>query len=170
MTALSANERLANAIWREIRNPARIYSKNQIKAILEANGIVRSHSTLFNNLEIRRLLEDKAEAIGLGVVIARACIFVTTEEWEILHRTVRQLRYLMTLAQSVGHEGRGTGILLASIDPVSREMGRQAIAAGVYGAGLQHAMDAAEAAIATTFEAGRAAANATFIRRRARAI
>ena len=165
-----AEERLANAIWREIMNPSRIYTKSQVHQALYKNGIRRSMSTLFGNTTIRRILESKAETKGLALIIERGCIFVTTEEWEILHKKVRNLRYLMTLAQSIGHEGTGIDILLASADPVSRNMGRQAIAAGVFGDGLRRELDAAEGAIALTFEAGRKAANAAFAKARARAL
>jgi len=170
MTALTADERLANAIWRVIRKPSEINSKTQIRAALDADGIHRSMTTLFGNTHIRRLLESKAADKGLSLVIDRGCVFVTTEEWFILQKQVRTLRYVATLAESVGHEGRGNDVLMSAADPVSRNMGVQAVAAGVFGAALRAQLTAADAALATTFEAGRAAANAKFAARRAKAL
>jgi hypothetical protein len=164
-----ANEMLANAIWAEIRNPARIFTKSQVHQALFRNGIRRSMPTLFGNTDVRRLLEDKAEAKGMALVIERGCIFITTQEWQILHKKVTLLRYLMTLAQSVGHEGTGNDILMSSADPVSRNMGRQAIAAGVFGAALRRELNEANEVLATTFKEGRQAANEHFAKCRARA-
>lgn len=170
MTALSTSERLANAIWREISNPARIFTKGQIQHALQGNGIYRSQATLFGNTVIRRILESKAASKNLALVIDRGCVFVTTEEWEILHKTVRQLRYAATFGESIGHEGRGIDKLLASADPISRAMGRLAITTGTNGALLRRELESAESALATTFEAGRAAANAHFAAARNRAL
>jgi hypothetical protein len=170
MTALTADERLANAIWRVVHKPSQIYSKSQIRTALAADGIYRSMTTLFGSTSIRRLLESKAAAKGLALVIDKGCVFVTTEEYEILHKQVRILRYLSTLAESVGHAGRGNDILMAAHDPVSQSMGQRAVAAGIFGADLRAALTVADAALATTFEAGRRAADAQFAARRARAI
>lgn len=168
MTTLSADERIANAIWRVIGNPARIYTKHQIREALIANGVTRSMYTLFN-IGVRRLLEDKAEAKGMALVIERGCVFVTTQEWEILHKTVKSLRYYATFGESIGHEGRGVNQLLASADPISRTMGRLAITAGVNGVAMRRELETAEEILAVTFEAGRDAANTAFARARARA-
>jgi len=167
---LSAPERLANAIWREISSPTRIHTKGEIQRSLQGNGIYRSQATLFGNTVIRRILESKAAAKGLALVIDRGCVFVTTEEWEILHRTVRQLRYHATHGESLAHDGRGIEALLTSTDPVSRNMARLAITAGVNATSLRRELEDAEAVLATTFEAGRAAAIEHFARCRERAL
>jgi hypothetical protein len=165
-----AEERLANAIWREIQNPRKIYTKSQVHQALYANGIRRSMPTLFGNTAIRRILESKAEKKGLALVIERGCIFVTTEEYEILHKTVRMLRYYATLGESIGHEGRGVNRLLMASDPVSRAMGALALTAGVNGAQIRRDLEAANAALALSFKEGRDAANAAFAKARARTL
>ena len=169
MTGMTADERLANAIWRVIFNPRKIYTKSQIQTALRADGISRTQNALFNT-GVRRLLEDKADKKGLAVIIQWGCCFTTTDEWQILHKKVGRLRYLMTLAQSIGHEGTGNEILLAAADPVTRNMGRQAVAAGVFGDGLRRELEAGERVLATTFKAGRKAANEAFAKARARSL
>ena len=169
MTSLSATERVANAVWRVIHNPARIYTKGQIQKALMTVGITKSMYTLFNT-DVRRLLEDKAAQKGLAVVIDKGCVFVTSEEWQILHKTVRELRYHATHGESIGHVGRGIDKLMTSADPISQEMGKLAITAGVQGHLMRVELESAEAVLATTFEAGRRAADDHFAKARARAL
>lgn len=170
MTVLTAHERLANAIWREISNPHRIYSKSQIHQALYKNGVRRSMATLFGSTLIRRELENKAAAKGLALVIRDECMFVTTESYEILWRQTKSLKDAITRLESVGHVGRGNEILLAEADPASQYVGRTAITAGAIGAGLRRELEVNEGALAATFQAGRKAANEAFAKARARSL
>ena len=169
MTMLSADMRTANQIWAIIKDPKKIYSKAEILGALATQGVYRSRY-IFNNINVRRMLEDKAQAKKLALVIDQGCVFVTTNEWQILHRTVRQLRYLITFGESIGHDGRGIDQLLASADPISKEMGKLAMTAGVNATMMRTQLNAAEKAIALTFEAGRMAAKSQFVKARAKAI
>ena len=170
MTGFTASDRaLANAIWREIHNPRKIFTKSQVHQALYRNGVRRSMATLFGSTAVRRLLEDKAEAKGLALVIRDSCIFVTTESYEILWRQTKALKDAITRLESVGHVGRGNDILLGEADVASRYVGQTAITAGAIGAGLRRDYETHEALLAVTFKAGRDAANAAFSAARARA-
>jgi hypothetical protein len=127
-------------------------------------------ATLFGSTSIRRLLEDKAAEKGWTLVIDYGCIFVTVEEYQILHKKIGLLRAWVTRGESLGHAGTGVEQLMASADPVSQGTGRLSALAGLQSHLIKTELESMEKSIALTFKDGRAAANAAFAAARGRAM
>jgi len=160
---------IANEVWVEIRDSRKIHSKREIRFAIHANtGIWRDDSVLFNT-DVRRLLEIKAAAKGMAVIIERNCCWVTSSEYYAMFKVAKNLRYQITHGESLANDGNGVNVLQASTNPLARHLATLASSAGAHAQWLRNELDAIDAVLATTFDAGRAAARADFAVRRARA-